>query len=394
MELVYPMVISAIAVLITLIYASYLDIRDRRVPFINWLPMLAVGICCTGFILWQNTTSASFVIGYLALVVTFLYDDYLGNRGRTDLSFLIGYYQKRNLIFYLAIVLLLPILSWFILAPAFNIQLVPWYALYAGLFCYVSWLVSTGKLDESTKLTKTSRESINAERIARWYYVVIIMVFAITSIIMLPQSTGWGSPAILILTLSIFCAFFYLLTQMNLFGGADASALILISFAVPFFPINPLLGIPPLGFLAFSTLINALLLNLVAPIGIFFINIIKGNRAPLKYLFLGFPVSGDKIQDAWGFIMEDIEETDGKLSRKFFGFWDMVRRMYNDNRIYTKNLREHPEKYEKEMAIYRKAGTVWISYAVPFIIPITAGFVTAIIFGDFLFTAMSMIAGR
>ena len=43
MEILYPMIISAVAVLATLIYASYLDIRDRRVPFIHWLPMLVTG---------------------------------------------------------------------------------------------------------------------------------------------------------------------------------------------------------------------------------------------------------------------------------------------------------------------------------------------------------------
>jgi len=30
MEILYPMVISAVAVLATLIYASYLDLKDRR----------------------------------------------------------------------------------------------------------------------------------------------------------------------------------------------------------------------------------------------------------------------------------------------------------------------------------------------------------------------------
>ncbi len=46
MEIFYPMAISAVAVIITLIYASILDIRDRRVPFIVWLPMLGVGVAC------------------------------------------------------------------------------------------------------------------------------------------------------------------------------------------------------------------------------------------------------------------------------------------------------------------------------------------------------------
>ena len=112
------------------------------------------------------------------------------------------------------------------------------------------------------------------------------------------------------------------------------------------------------------------------------------------YMFFGFPVSGERIRDEWGFVMEDIEERKGTINRRFIGFWDSVRRMYaNEGRIYTKDLREHPEKYQKELAMYRSAGTVWISYAVPFIIPITAGLVTALIFGDLLFALMKVITG-
>lgn len=92
--------------------------------------------------------------------------------------------------------------------------------------------------------------------------------------------------------------------------------------------------------------------------------------------------------------MEDFEEKKGKISRKFVGFWDSIRRMYSgEGRVYTKDLREHPEEFVKELALYRKAGTVWISYAVPFIIPITAGLITAIIFGDLLFAIMKIVAG-
>ena len=160
------------------------------------------------------------------------------------------------------------------------------------------------------------------------------------------------------------------------------------------FPFTPLFGEPPLGFLSFSVLINALLLNLVAPIGIFIINVIRKNRAPLMYMFFGFPVNGERIQYEWGFVMEDFEEKKGTVSRKFVGFWDSIKRMYSgEGRVYTKDLREHPEEFQKELALYRKAGTVWISYAVPFIIPITAGLITAIIFGDLLFAFMKIIAG-
>ena len=38
--IIIPLIIGALAVVITLCYASILDIKDRRVPFITWVPML------------------------------------------------------------------------------------------------------------------------------------------------------------------------------------------------------------------------------------------------------------------------------------------------------------------------------------------------------------------
>jgi preflagellin peptidase FlaK len=394
MEILYPMVVSAIAVLATLFYTSYLDIRDRRVPFIHWLPMLGIGTICTGYLLWQTTANLSLIFGYFSLIAGFLYADYLDNRGRTDSLGLTFYYKKSSIFYYLALVLILPALSWFVFAPSVNTQLVPWYAMFAGIFSYISYMEYHGRFDERTQQNLRKKESNIHEAISRWYFVLIVIIFAITSVLMLYSPGGWGSQSIIILLLSVFSGVFYIFARMHLFGGADAWALIFISFCLPTFPFTPLLGMPPLGFLSFSVLINALLLNLAAPIGIFFMNSIRKNRAPLIYMFFGFPVDGKRIQNEWGFVMEDFEEKKGTVSRKFVGFWDSIRRMYSgEGRVYTKDLREHPEEFQKELALYRKAGSVWISYAVPFIIPITIGLITAIIFGDLLFAFMKVIGG-
>ena len=394
MEIIYPLVISAVAVLVTLAYASYLDIRDRRVPFIYWLPMLGIGIVCVIYFLWQTTTDVSLITGYLAIVLCFLYADYLDSRGRTDSPGLTWYYKKSSVFYYLALVLILPALSWFVLAPSLTMQLVPWYGMYAGVLSYVTYREYKGVSDENPPPKQRKRNADIPDFINRWYFVLIIVIFSITSSIMLFSPGGWESPALVMVLLSVFCGVFYLFARMHLFGGADAWALIFISFCIPTFPFTPLLGIPPLGFLSFSVLINALLLNLVAPIGIFVMNCVRGNRAPLMYMFFGFPVKGDRIQDEWGFVMEDIEQKKGTISRRFIGFWDSIRRMYaGKGRVYTKDLREHPEQFQKELAMYRNAGTVWISYAVPFIIPITAGLITALVFGDLLFALMKIIAG-
>jgi preflagellin peptidase FlaK len=398
MELFYPMVISAAAVLVTLIYTSYLDIRDRRVPFVHWLPMLAIGVVCTSVLLWQRTGNASLLAGYLALVASFLYADYLDNRGRTDSMGLTGYYAKSRILWYFIPVLVLPALSWFVLAPTVNLQLTPWYAMFAGIFGYITYQEYRGwpqaPVTKKKSRQKPAAESNVNEVLGRWYFVLIILIFAITSVMMLFGTGGWGTSALVVLLLAVFCGVFYIFGRMHLFGGADAWALIFIAVCVPVFPFTPLLGASPLGFLAFSVLINALLLNLAAPIVIFLINIIGGNRAPLMYLFFGFPVRGDEIQKEWGFVMEDFEEKDGQVIRKFIGFFDAIKRMYaGEGRVYTKDLREHPQEFTRELAMYKRAGTVWISYAVPFIIPIAAGFVTAVVFGDFLFAIMKILTG-
>ncbi|MDO8873377.1 MAG: A24 family peptidase C-terminal domain-containing protein [Methanoregula sp.] len=380
MELLYPMVISAVAVLATLVYASYLDIKDRRVPFKTWYPMLIVGIPASVWLLYLKTGNFSLIAGYLSLIVSFFYANYLDSHEP-------GEPFKFE---YLAVTIALPVLAWLVLPATFSVTLVPWYVMFTGIFAYFSYTSYKQKPEGKIKPKKKRHESNIEEVLSRWYFILIVIILAITSVLML-FSGNWGAPALFVLLPAVFCGVFYLFGRMHLFGGADAWALIFISFCVPTFPFTPLLGNTPLGFLAFSVLINALLLNLVAPICIFAINIMRGNRAPLMYMFFGFPVKGDTIQQEWGFVMEEFEERKGTVSRKFIGFWDSIKRMYEGKgRVYTKDLREHPEEFTAELAIYKKAGTVWISYAVPFIIPITAGLITAIVFGDFLLAIMRL----
>ena len=387
-----PLIISAVAVFITLLYASYLDVRDRRVPFVTWYPMLVIGVAATIVLFYQQTGNISLIAAYLALVASFLYADYLDNH-EPGTPFRLPY---------LAIVLALPALSWFILPVLTTgqlpeLQLIPWYIMFAGLLGYVSY--REYKRQPERRLTakqarkETQRESNVEEVLTRWYFVLVVVILAIASFYMI-GSGKWGVPGIYIALAAVFCGVFYIFGQMRLFGGADAWALIFIAFCIPTFPITPLFEASPIGFLAFSVLINALILNLVAPLGIFIINVVKKNRAPLQYMFFGFPVEGEKIQEAWGFVMEDFTEKEGKVERRFIGFWDSLRRMRSDEgRVYTKDLREHPEEFQKELGTYKKAGKVWISYAVPFILPITAGLITAILFGDILFTLMSFVTG-
>ncbi|WP_440951362.1 A24 family peptidase C-terminal domain-containing protein [Methanosphaerula subterraneus] len=226
-----------------------------------------------------------------------------------------------------------------------------------------------------------------------WYPMLIISVpAAVISYLTLPDWTLGGRYLIAAL---IFSGFFYLCASFGLFGGADAWALIFISLLVPTFPVQPLLGYTATGFFPFSVLVDSLIFALIAPVGIFFINRTRGNNGPLLCQFMGFPVGSADLTRSYGFVMEEFSLKNGTLQRRYFGFFETLKRMLTGRqRVYTRNLRLHPADYVEEMRLYKMAGTVWISYAVPFIVPITAGFLTALTVGDPIYWLLArMIAG-
>jgi preflagellin peptidase FlaK len=160
------------------------------------------------------------------------------------------------------------------------------------------------------------------------------------------------------------------------------------------FPLLPLTGIPNIGYFPLSVLVNALLLNIVTPLGIFAWNILKGHRAPLTYLFLGFPVRGERIGDSFGFLMEEIEEREGQIVQRFIPVRHLVRMMFAGKRaLSTQKMKSNPDQYARELALIRRAGQVWIQYGIPFIIPITAGFITALLFGDIFYYILTVAGG-
>jgi preflagellin peptidase FlaK len=84
-------------------------------------------------------------------------------------------------------------------------------------------------------------------------------------------------------------------------------------------------------------------------------------------------------------VVEDIEEQDGRLVRRFISFSEYSRRRLEGDRITTiEDLTAHPEHYGDKLDLYQKAGHVWISHSIPFIVLITAGYFSALIAGDLL----------
>jgi archaeal preflagellin peptidase FlaK len=363
--IIIPLAAGAVAVIITLCYASRLDILERRVPFPTWWPMLVVGIPTAGIALLL-AGGVSLLAGYLQMVSIVLYIAYLGNRNN----------ERPISVIFLVPVLLVQIYSVFYFMEMNGIQGVLLSVVSILVTVYATWL-------EARNLETTFTNA--------WP----LLYFLLGAICWFSYPLSGGGTMFLFLGLmALFCLLFYLFGIMQLFGGADAWALIFITLIIPLFPFEPLTGYPAIPFFPFTVLVNAVIFNLVAPAGLFIINIIKGNKAPWPYLFLGYPVDGNAIGMSFGFVMEEFEERDGVLTRRFLklrdSFGSMVR---GHRRIYTKDLRTTPEKFSKEIALYKKAGWVWISYGVPFIVPITAGLLFGLFIGDIMTIFLKLTGG-
>ncbi|MDD1666089.1 MAG: peptidase A24, partial [Methanomicrobiales archaeon] len=313
--MIIPLAVAAVAVLATLAYASVLDVRERSVPLRTWYPLYVAG---TAMVLWYLVTAGSgwgTLAGYAALIVTLVYG--------IELEAEDGKIPARVLLL-AAGATLLQGLAWGFLWRTLGIGAVAGFVLLAAALWEGLELERRASLDEHS-LAPASRQFL------LWHLPFIVLM----------ETAGWtvlalsgrGAPGDLLLVLvGLYSLLFLLFAVLNLFGFADAIALIAIALFVPVFPFTPLLGYPPLDFLPFSALTNAVILNLVTPLGIAGMNVLKGNRAPFPYTFFGFPVRGDTIENTCGFVMEEFEEKNGELGRRFIPVGMALRQMVKAKR--------------------------------------------------------------
>ncbi len=188
----------------------------------------------------------------------------------------------------------------------------------------------------------------------------------------------------LVLSFAFIFIFVYILFYLNAFGGADAKVLMVISLIIPAYPVIelagatlPLYGVPLINLFAFGVFTNSIILTVVVPLGLFIYNLIKlpANEIIKNpfYLFIGYmhPVS-DLGERHLKLIETYQENNNGEVSSKFSRSGVDI----DDRQLRT--LRS----YAKKGLIGNK---VWVTPGLPFMIPITAGFIAAVIFGDLIF---------
>ena len=130
--------------------------------------------------------------------------------------------------------------------------------------------------------------------------------------------------------------------------------------------------------LALSTLVNAGVIALLVPAALLIRNTIRKEHAPFWLMCSGMQVAGDSLTRHFGFVAEEITDGD-PISRRFLPAASSMNALKEDSACSIRNLREHPERFAKELDLYRRAGRVWITYGIPFMIPITIGYILALI---------------
>ncbi|MBN1762732.1 MAG: prepilin peptidase [Methanomicrobia archaeon] len=189
---------------------------------------------------------------------------------------------------------------------------------------------------------------------------------------------------------SLFFTFLlaYLFFYLNLFGGADAKALIGIAILIPINPLNASLIVDPLPF-AITTLFNAAIISLIVPPSMFFYNLrhLRSKRLSenLNLAFIGYTMRIDALAEATHkhvralhVYEEDGDAVEGDVKRKFvFGGLDL-----DDDMV-------------EQLKTYRAQGKideeVWVTPELPYMLFITAGFFIALFYGNLILLILTAL---
>ena len=206
---------------------------------------------------------------------------------------------------------------------------------------------------------------------ATWYPAAVIglVCAAVYWITTLPATVPALILSLLIAALMAAFSFF------GLFGKADAIALILIAVAVPVSPF----AVSLFPSVAVSALLNAGVLILAFACGCLVYNLIKGNRAPFALMCSGYPVSGSNLLNHHGFIAETVTETQNRIERTFRNPWSAVTALKAGSPLMIRTLREHQDTYQDEIRRYARCDRLWITAGIPLLIPLTLGFIGALL---------------
>ncbi len=202
----------------------------------------------------------------------------------------------------------------------------------------------------------------------------------------------WLLSIVFMFVLMYFLYYFFQRLGMTGIGGADAKALIAIGIMFPLYPeislLNwylPVTDVSRSLIFGLAVFGNALALNLAIPVGLLIYNLARVPPGELMSnplsAFTGYKADVAGLKGKHVRLMERYSEEKGQLKKKrAFGGSEI------DDDAYQNLLRWKSEG--------RIGDKVWVTPKIPFLVPITLGFLVAVTWGDILTQAISLFVLR
>lgn len=229
---------------------------------------------------------------------------------------------------------------------------------------------------------------------------MVLIILSFVSLVLLTQYDGASinaevpfaaasdpiHPSFMLITsvLLIITVIYSMYNSGIIMGGADAKALMLISLMVPAYPVVGHLSfstyffeildtVPLQRFLlpfSLASLLNGAILLLVYPLFFLVLNLVRRDfRFPR--CFFGYRLNIDLFEKRFVWLLEI--ERDGR-------------------RKMALSPPRDEKKVKEQLDIFRKAGDekIWVQPKIPFVIPMTAGYVISILFGNLVFLFLGL----
>jgi len=220
------------------------------------------------------------------------------------------------------------------------------------------------------------KESFKIPRFVGYLLYAITYGFAAYVIVMIVQGTAFWTEDVsgpfIALLMIVFFILLYLFDIIK--GGADAKAVICLAILFPWYPvvssgipiIEPLFG-DALNYFPFalSVLFVAALISIFIPIYFLIKNISNGNKISTRS-FVGFTIPMNEVEKHFVWLIEWVEEGKTRFSAR---------------------KPRSSETLSADLAALQALGIkdAWVTYKIPFIIPLTIGILFVLIIGNPLF---------
>jgi preflagellin peptidase FlaK len=242
-------------------------------------------------------------------------------------------------------------------------------------------------------LLYASWSDLKTREVSNWVWVFYAPIgLALSLILLFVLDFSYDMLYLFSISVGVTSALALALFYVGAFGGADAKALICISFTLPFYPSHFISFTSTTLIFPLSVFSNAIIIAALSVLYVLLRNAFwrqrtgrrlfenledESNGRKILALLSGYKIPITKLKNSFLYPLEDVQVSEGgEPKRKLLTFPKDEEREEIVNRVLTASEGEKNEY-------------VWATPGLPMLVFITAGLITALILGDFVWIALT-----